>query len=156
MVAEHAHTTPMNTAASSATADAAPTRRVITPPPLAPVVEAPKLPHLRRWGLPLIVSALVFTALTHLMGAPPYIVTGLFVCALAGFYMLHRTVRREERMVSLFSESEVQNRAYAESLSDRIFVAIVLRSVDEPVAGLESGPDLIRRLGPLQRRCAEP
>jgi hypothetical protein len=32
----------------------------------------------------------------------------------------------------------------SESLSDRIFVAIILRSVNEPVADLESGPDLGR------------
>ena len=53
--------------------------------PLAPPVrkEWLKLPCLRAWGLPVVIAAFVFTGLTHLMGAPAYIVAGLFACALA-------------------------------------------------------------------------
>nr|WP_274630389.1 PAS domain-containing sensor histidine kinase [Mesorhizobium shangrilense] len=67
------------------------------------------------------MAALVFTGLAHLMGAPHYIVIGLATCALAGLFMLNRTVRREKRMATLFDDSEAQSRAHIETLADRVW-----------------------------------
>ena len=77
--------------------------------------------HLRGWGLPVIIAVFVLTGLAHLMGAPIYISAGLFGCALVSLYMLHRIADGEQRMVSMFSETDADSRARIETLADRLW-----------------------------------
>jgi PAS domain S-box-containing protein len=108
-------------AASFQTIDPATERRVFMPLNAPPRRERLNPRNLRVWGLPLILAVFILTGLAHMMGAPNYISAGLFGCALMALYMLHRTVDSEERMVSMFSETDADSRAKIETLADRLW-----------------------------------
>ncbi len=108
-------------AASFDTIDPATERRVFMPLAAMPRPARLNPRTLRVWGLPLILAVFILTGLAHMMGAPAYISAGLFGCALMALYMLHRTVENEERMVSIYGESDADSRARIETLADRLW-----------------------------------
>lgn len=94
------------------------TRRLLTPPPLAPALpkQAPRLPTFIT-----IVAVLFLAGLARLAGAPDFIVIGLLGTGIAGIGLFAWAFHAESRAASIISENSAQSRAEFEDLADRMW-----------------------------------
>ncbi len=93
-------------------------RRLVTPPPLSPVLprQVPRLPSFIT-----IVAVLFLAGLARLAGAPNFLVVGLLVTGIAGILLFARALRAEGRAALIMSENSARSRAEFEDLADRMW-----------------------------------
>jgi PAS domain S-box-containing protein len=93
-------------------------RRLVTPPPLAPVLpkQAPRL-----LSFITIVAVLFLAGLARLAGAPNFLVIGLLATGIAVILLFARALRVEGRAAIIMSENSARSRAEFEDLADRMW-----------------------------------
>jgi PAS domain S-box-containing protein len=87
--------------------------------PLLVAVEPSPVPH--RLSFAITLAALVMAGVSHLSGAAPFISLAMLAIAATAFALTRRTIRDEQRIVSLVGENAAKNREEIEALADRMW-----------------------------------
>ena len=117
-MAESAIARPRTAPTSGTTATVRRVRPEIDAPPLAPLLPGEPSLALR---LGLRVGILVLAGVSHLTGAPTFLVAALATLGLGGLAQLAWNVSRERSAVSAVDATSARNRAQLESLADRVW-----------------------------------
>jgi PAS domain S-box-containing protein len=98
---------------------AAPERRLVAPPPLAP--ELPRRRSQRALSFAVVIAVIGLAGVAQLTGAPVFLVFSLVMAGLACLLVLARALGAEGRARNFIDENVARNRAEVETLADRMW-----------------------------------